>query len=396
MNIARTLAMLIIIALLNAPASPASPAAGSALEAALLAAKWRAVLEVIEDDVPVDAIRRVIRGHANLATNLNNDALLIFLSLTEADRTSWHAWASVFADEHAGSAVAQYLAGDAAARLGDGEAALAAYERCLEIDADFALGLVGRGVALTMQGDWNAARASFTLACEAPTPLAEAYASLGVLQTLRHAPDGARRSFEAALRISPDYALAMNGLGCAEYGTGEWERAQEHFLGAAGVVPLRIFTDNVRALAAASEAVAKTDEGTEPGTQLTWGGFTDQQQYKNSLTPSQLVEGQWRIDHVWGNIADVLQHSELPVATFVGKKWNDHLAKSTETNLRALSDKYGIRDVDLRPGGVTTKLRRGFVDRGSWPVSTWFGLAHGVQVADAEAETHRDSRGDGR
>lgn len=114
----------------------------------------------------------------------------------------------------------------------------------------------------------------------------------------------------------------------------------------------------------------------DPGTQLTLThGLMDQMEYKGSLRPDQIATGQWRIDHLWRPFANALISSGVPVVSFVGRELKQHHEFSTHTNELVCQSKYGISLDTLRPGGVTTEMRRAFVDQGEWPVANWFGLA---------------------
>lgn len=124
--------------------------------------------------------------------------------------------------------------------------------------------------------------------------------------------------------------------------------------------------------------IAKSNQR-DPGMQLTLTqGLVDSLAYKKGLAPGQIAGGQWRMDHLWRPMANALETSGIPVVTFIGKELNNHLKFSTDTNRIALQSKYGIPLETVRPGGVTTDMRRAFIDQGEWPVTNWFGLAQSV------------------
>jgi tetratricopeptide (TPR) repeat protein len=113
----------------------------------------------------------------------------------------------------------------------------------------------------------------------------------------------------------------------------------------------------------------------DPGMQLTLThGLINQMDYKRSLSPAQIAQGQWNMDYIGRPFANALDKSGIPIISFLGKQLNDHINFSTKTNELALQKNYGIGIADVRPGGVTTDMRSAFVDSGKWPVVTWFGL----------------------
>jgi tetratricopeptide (TPR) repeat protein len=226
------------------------------VEKAVLNEDWRQVADLCADNEAMSAspALRAIKGHACLALNRNNQSLLLFLSLaSEEERQTWLSWTSAFAENNPGASVALYLKGDALARTGNWDAALACYDRALSKDDKGKLALNARGVAYAGRADWDRARTDLEKACNSAKEFAEAYASLGNLQLMRHASKGALRSYSEALRINPEFAVALNGRACANFGELEWAKANEDFAEAGRLLPLPLFLGNLRALSVAAE-----------------------------------------------------------------------------------------------------------------------------------------------
>ena len=501
-----------ILCLLAVGASLILPAAAAAADAgaaallgefgkAALAGDWKAIAgkTINLEEMEQSPVLRALKGHAALALNKNNEAFSLFLSLeSDKDKQAWKAWAGDLAAANPDNHVALYLKGDALARCGESDAALREASAALKMKPDCAPALIVRGTLLAEKERWNDARKDLDAACEMKDPLAEAFVSRGTLQVLKKAPEGAEGSFNRALALSPGYALAINGLGCAQYGLAKWKEANKSFVDAAKEMPISLFIGNLRALAVAAEnlympgmddsplfrltdfidwtslssetekegdvlrtllgfplpkeidadAIEKLNKALEtpgfydkvkakldlkdaskrllaliddtaalrrkafagmaeqdkasilmlnrlilehaypcciakhnqrdPGTQLTFTkGFMDMGTYMNQLTPQQLAGGQWRKDHIWRPMQDALaSFANDPISKFVSKQWGHHLDLSDKFVAKTYNQKYGGDILDIRPGGVTTDMRLAFIDKGEWPVITWFGLAH--------------------
>jgi tetratricopeptide (TPR) repeat protein len=352
-----------------------------ALDRALLAEDWEAVVHVtaVADGPQDTATRGALRAHALMLTNRNNDSVTLFLSLDDAARRAWSQWTADFVGRYPAEPVAYYLRGDALARSGDWRGARQALAVALGTQAprvqamrNRAAASIEEGVTLIQLGlSRDADQVLLRATAEAPQ-LAEAFATLGTSQLLRSAARGAAESFRQALALSPDYALAINGLACAEFGLGNPEKADAGFAKAARQLPLALFTANRRALRAAHDGGDVGQAGAvDPGMQLTLTrGLVDQQTYKDRLSPAQIVQGQWNMDHLGRPIADA-------IGGFAGGQLNRHFDQSTLTNARAMQ-RQGLALDDYRPGGVTTDQSHAQVDQGHWPVRNWFGLALAV------------------
>jgi len=241
---------------------------------ALLATDWAAVRDLCgpSEALAESPVLRALKGHACLALNSNDDALLLFLSLNnDADQAAWKEWALDFAAKNPSSAAALYLKGDALARTGQWPQAIDAYSAALEADKDFALALNARGVALAHLKDYDGARCDLEAAAAAAPDFADAWASLGALKVLKEAPEGAADCFRTASLLSPASLLVLNGLGCAQYGSGRLDEAERNFQEASKAEALSLLASrNLHALRA--KAAGKTTA--PPGVSIRTEQFT--------------------------------------------------------------------------------------------------------------------------
>ena len=154
------------------------------------------------------------------------------------------------------SAIACYLRGDGQVRVGNWSAAIDHYDKALQHDPSLALAHMARGIATVAENSWNRKKieSDFRAAIKLDPTLAEAYTSLGVFQIIHHSSEGAMHSFSKALELSNGYALALNGLGCAQYGSNQWQAAGDSFAEAARAVPLPLFLENLHSLGVAVES----------------------------------------------------------------------------------------------------------------------------------------------
>lgn len=116
-----------------------------------------------------------------------------------------------------------------------------------------------------------------------------------------------------------------------------------------------------------------------PGVQLKlankmWPTFVDQLAYKRGLAPEKLARGYRNIE-LGQALTDALR--TLPFTGGLTSRFDRHLSKSKQTTAQAYKEKTG-RDID--PGGVSSDLRRAYVDKANWPVANWFGLVQWTEV----------------
>ena len=148
---------------------------------ALLKGDWAEVLAVLEKSYIKDADMpcRIVAAHACLATNRNNHALILFLSVTEPNELGdWKTWTKVLADKHPGNPVSHYLYADALARAGDLLSSEVSFTRAIEKDAKLGLAWIGRGTIKALQGKKDEAYIDLLKATQVQPNLADAHASL--------------------------------------------------------------------------------------------------------------------------------------------------------------------------------------------------------------------------
>lgn len=234
----------------------AQEAISDEIKRAVLTESWQLVNELCgtQEQLTRSPIRRALKAHALLAINQNNESLKLFLSIaSDDDLRDWTFWTEQLLQEHRNHAIACYLRGDALARIGKYDAALHFLNQALKFKHNFALALNARGVVHTRLENWDDALEDLETACKIAPEFAEAYASLGTLLVLRKAPDGAIYNFNRALEISSDFVLALNGRGCARFGSVDWDKANDDFARALDNLRLPIFYRNLRGLALAIE-----------------------------------------------------------------------------------------------------------------------------------------------
>lgn len=198
---------------------------------ALLKAQWNEAFEMLKRDEAKakDPIARLIMGHACLALNRNNESLCLFLeNSSEDDLKGWKKWTEDFARENDENAIAQYLKGDALARLNRLDLALEAFTKALEIQPTNSLALTARGVCYAAMGNWDEAVMDFEKVTQASPSYADAHASYGTMWIQKKTgAEGALESFNRALEISPDFSLALCGRGYAKFVLGLSAEAQK-------------------------------------------------------------------------------------------------------------------------------------------------------------------------
>lgn len=132
-------------------------------------------------------------------------------------------------------------------------------------------------------------------------------------------------------------------------------------------------------------------EQRNPGTQLTLShGLMDSMQYRAGLSTRQIEAGQWRVDHLWRPLADAVSQIGIPVVGAFGDQLNRHLDVATRNNELTLAGR-GIALDSVRPGGVSTEMRKRYLDRGDWPVLSCFGLAQEIALPGAAYTERQES-----
>ena len=134
-------------------------------------------------------------------------------------------------------ALAHSNLGNALARRGDVDAAIAHLQKALEIDPDLAIAHNNLGNALVHRGDVNTAVVHFERALEIKSDYAEAHNNLGLALFGRKEVGAAIAQYEKALEINPQSAKAHNNLANALMSRGETAAAIAHYEKALEIKP---------------------------------------------------------------------------------------------------------------------------------------------------------------
>ncbi|NQT19327.1 MAG: hypothetical protein HQ592_06455 [Planctomycetes bacterium] len=217
----------------SSAADPVGPTVPDSVEKALLSENWSEVADLLAEasqDTP-SPVARLIKGHACLALNRSNDSLELFASAVDDEsRAQWQAWADSFAKMHQDNAIALYLQGDAFARRRVWDSASRSFDRALDIDPRCYLALNARGVVAHAVGNTIMARVYFVKAARAKKDFSDAFTSRGTLNVYLNSVEG-EKHFEKGKVLSKDEGpiLSLIGLGCAQYGSGGYDRARGYF-----------------------------------------------------------------------------------------------------------------------------------------------------------------------
>ena len=191
-----------------------------------------------------DAVYRLIKAHACLAVNENNEAVCLFLTaqIPEAKKQWWE-WAEKFYRQHPDSPIAHYYLADAKARLAKWEEAMDLWAMAISKAPEkrHALSANARGVGYATLKDCKKAREELENAIQwSDKQLADAYANVGFLRIqTKEGPEAALRAFNRVLEddpqvpkqkaLSPHYALALEGRACILLVQKQSEAAQKDF-----------------------------------------------------------------------------------------------------------------------------------------------------------------------
>lgn len=309
--------MIAVLVLMLAARVPSGVAIEPSLAEAVLQSHWETVVARLKaDDARAqDPVARLLMAHACLATNRNNAATLLFVSVKEdGDLRTWSAWTDALVRRQPQHPIALYLAADAQARAGRLQDAVATLTQAIQRHPDFALGLNARGVLRVLTVDWENALGDFRLATRLAPTLADAHANVGTYWILREAADGALEAFTLALTLSPEFALAYNGRGAAYFGQGKFEEAAHEFRTAAQFSPLLVMAELNQGFATAYAAQLLTLASLEqtPGTTLE--SLVQQQQgqlqHRQHVLGKTVSEPQfWTQMQAWPNLPATAQQA---------------------------------------------------------------------------------------
>jgi tetratricopeptide (TPR) repeat protein len=413
------------------------------LVSALLKEDWQEVVTLLEVvNTPPPALG-LVKAHALLALNRNNESLCLFLRFsTTGDLVAWQQWVETFARQHPRAAVAHYFRGDALARLERWEAALKAFHTALELHPRHALTLHGRGIVHASLGALDNAREDFREASKTNTGsrLAELFASQGtyILQRRTDATV-ALKWFEQALKLSPEYVLALNGRGSARVLLQDWDgaipdlqAAKTQTLGClselAAVVDLNIamlIDEQNKAISQALTQVAGIDPGFSLEEKIRTldamppvqrqraydvlnnaaqfnrgmqGGLFQPSKTELGLSggvkgsivgPQPYVEGKLSSAWDWGSKAKFNEHHQTQLMDNMQQRYGITQANPIG-NFKAWASQHLLPGGDYgklsSPKGVSSReIGAKPIDTGEWNVFTLYGLAYKVKAQDIAA-----------
>lgn len=240
-NIAFRIAFLILILTVQSSLAAESqnamdPGVSPKLEKAIIAERWDTVSDLLKNVTPKtpSPVLRLIKGHAQLAQNWNNESVCLFLSASNPDDIKeWDEWTSKFEKLHDGVLVGRYLRGDALARLGAWDGAEAAFRAVLVPDKNpkHVLSLNALGLVHAARQDWDGALVEFTMASKLRPDFADATASLGAYWVQKKdGAQGALKALDKAIKSSRDtFALARYGRGNILMVLGKFDQAAKDF-----------------------------------------------------------------------------------------------------------------------------------------------------------------------
>ena len=125
-----------------------------------------------------------------------------------------------------GFAEAQYMAGLALARCGDG-GAYAHYEKALKVDSKFCKARVALGLRDLENGRVSQAKSTFEQSIKDDSQCTSGYTNLAIVQRSQGQADEALKNLRRALAIESDYLAAFNQMALLHYDRGRKGRPAE-------------------------------------------------------------------------------------------------------------------------------------------------------------------------
>lgn len=385
----------------------------SEVKNALLEEDWAYIVEfhtvTTSSEEPPEI--RAIKGHAYLALNENDTSLTQFLSLnTENERKAWLDLAEKFQTENTNNHVANYLKGDALARLGKWQDAIASYTTALTAKKDFALALNARGIAWAMSHEYDKGLDDLESAVRVAPDFADALASLGTVKMLAGVPDTAPSDYTDAINKSEAFALALNGRACAVIAYScdveSLRNSMTDFISASklhGIKP--IVESNIRAYTNALEHAKISDLASSQGMTLKANDlrFVDTASANSIMgnMPEQALLGvakgalqNYQHSKISGEVfqylagpGDALGLNFSGLAALSFKHADEHMQVAESAN-SVLGEKFGVRQgfSQLEGGARTEDIKWGYGNKDRLPVKTWFGLVQDIEISTEPSE----------
>jgi tetratricopeptide (TPR) repeat protein len=408
------------------------------VESALLDEKWEQVSQLLTevDDRNDSPPLRLIKVHASVKLNANNDALRISLALSKEDLEICKKWAEQFAANHPNNAVSHYFMGDVLARLESWDAALESLNRALNCSPQHVLSLHARGVVRAARGELDATRSDFREAATLDEGLAESQVSRGIyLVQKRTSPEKALECFEKALQISPNYVLALNNRGSLKTVLRKWDEATADLnkareLASGGLLAFRPLVERNIAvlvyrrnkaiedsLALASGLTPGTDIGETLNEMQSWtpgqrqrftDGLNDATQFNDGIMRNPAIpdsfNGNLDLDVGVNALGPYIEGGPSVNATWELKDRTNQNMMHQHQLLDAIQEQFGVTPNEisniegwminhtptfqrhLTPGGVSSSEVGRNVEAGHWDVFTVYGFLYNVSFEKDNTE----------
>jgi tetratricopeptide (TPR) repeat protein len=421
-------AVLLLTLTLVAPAAPAGDEVPASAVSALLAGNWQQVdaqLPGVTPQTP-SPVLRLIKGHACLALNRNNESLCLFMSIaTPSERQEWFSWTEALGRAHPNQATPLYLKGDALARLRQWAEANESLNLALKLKPTFALAMNAQGVVHAAQQQFDKAILDFAHTAEVMPSLADAYANRGALYIQKKSgARGALRWLDQALKKSPDFSLAFYQRGCIKFVLGDYVGGKKDIESAKqkhGCLD-KIMTENLEKVAEWIESQERLQvaeaKGEDPGTEinrelgkLTQGdvGSLNRIARRLGTNPEYADKVNQRIDIIRKNNPDLGKQIDRKIGngrewtsdTGGGRGWVNFMDSSVTVGTgkvdagfkvgpklieqqlqKTQNDNSGWKSMNTKSdpmGGVTTRPDKMQVEEGNWPFIVNYGLAYEIK-----------------
>lgn len=179
-------------------------------------AKVAKLLDYVTPETP-SPVLRMIKGHADLALNRNNESLTLFYSLTVEEMKIYEEWSEKFISRHRGISIAYYFQGDIYARIGELDIANKHFTKSIEISNNNFLAWNARGVVSTLRKEYDDSLKDFIRTLNLKPDFNDVKNNIGMMRIQQgQGRKGAIKQFQSIIKSDPGFALAYHGLGCLE------------------------------------------------------------------------------------------------------------------------------------------------------------------------------------
>lgn len=190
------------------------------VEKAVLVGNWGEVAELIGeiDTNTPSLVLRLLKAHASLVANRNNESVGLFSVVTFGDLEEWEKWCKNIANTTNNQALINYFLGDIYARLLNYEKAIEYLSLAINQNKNSYLALNARGTVYIIQEEYGKALSDLIGVKAIKTDFADVYNNLAMINIRQKKGliDNSKNSFLAVLKVNPDFALAYHGIGCIE------------------------------------------------------------------------------------------------------------------------------------------------------------------------------------